>query len=311
MRSHELICVVAGGDIPPPDDLTQCVHAGPYTAVLSSAPRPAMVLPMSRKTAMTQAAERQKVYEALLPSGTVLAAKPQQWMQLDQAAAFLTCNAPVFDDLCAWLDAKVQFQITVAWDEKNVLGHFRDAPEIAPLFSAEQATAPMLEHALARLRNRLAGQVRHLLDTVVTDIIALPITDGMLCNLVALVPASEEEQLDRCIEQIDAIWSEGLNIRQIGPSAAGSFALLDLDWIAAETVDAACARLSLSVGASAEERRTARRRALISAQHDASEIRLAARIVDAAQHASKAGFHLATVLSEDPGMGDTNWSAVA
>ena len=311
MKTHELICIVDNGLHTPPDDQTHCVNVGPYTAILSTASRPLVSLPMSRAEAMRQAAARQALFERLLPMGTVVAAKPQLWLTPDQAATCLRANAGVLDETCAWLRHKAQFQIAVAWDAAQVLDRFRDTPEISPLFAAETTTPDALERAISRLRNRLGAHIRQLLDPVVTDIIALPITDDMLCNFAVLIPGKAEAQLDRCVEAIDAIWSDGFRIRQIGPSAAGSFALLDLAWVTADDIKAAHRLLSLDPGAPQDVVQSARRRALMTSQGDTSHIKHAARIVDATRQSGADGFHLATLLSEDQGLGDATWTAVA
>ena len=299
MKTHELICIVDNGPHTPPDDQTQCVNVGPYTAILSTASRPLESLPMSRAEAMRQAAARQALFERLLPMGTVVAAKPQLWLTPDQAATCLRANAGVQDEACAWLR------------NAQVLDRFRDTPEISPLFAAETTTPDALERAISRLRNRLGAHIRQLLDPVVTDIIALPVTDDMLCNFAVLIPAKAEAELDRCVEAIDAIWSDGFRIRQIGPSAAGSFALLDLAWVTADEIKAAHRLLSLDPGAPQDVVQSARRRALMTSQGETSHIKHAARIVDSTRQSGADGFHLATLLSEDQGLGDATWTAVA
>ena len=311
MKTHELICIVGGGPVMPPDDRTQCVTMGTCTAVLSNASRPLVSLPLSRAEAMRQAAAQQTTFERLLPIGTVLAAKPQLWLTHEQAATCLQANATVLDETCAWLHDKVQFQIAVAWDVAQVLDYFRDTAEISPLFAAGTTTPAALDRAVTRLRNRLGARIRQLLDPVVSDVIALPITDDMLCNLAVLIPGKAEAQLDRCVEAIDAIWSEGFRIRQIGPSAAGSFALLDLDWVDTSEIERSHHLLGLNRGAGSDALQSARRRALMSSQGDSARIKHAARIVEAARHGTAKGFHLASFLSEDQGLGDAKWNAVA
>ena len=311
MTSHELICIVAGRDVPPVHPKTQYVQVGGYIAVMSAVARPAILLPRSRTAALKDAAARQAIIEGLLPHGTVLVARPDQWVSHTEAEVFLRCNAAQLDKIAASLEGKWQFQITISWDQAQVMDRFRDTPELAPLFAQKSASPGQLEAALDRLRAGLVARISDILDPVVSDLIRLPCADDMLANLVVLVPQRAEAQLDHCVQAIDDIWTEGLKIKQIGPSAAGSFALLDLQWITDDQIKAAHARLSLPAPATIEALQSARRRALMASQGDTSDIREAARIIAASAGAAGQGFHLLSVLSEDQGVATNTWMDVA
>lgn len=311
MKTFELLCVLEGRSALAPDVHTQCVQVGAFSAILSSAPRKILSLPISRRDALQQAAERQALFEAMMSVGTVLVAKPQQWLTLEQADVFLRANAEMLVKLAAKLRDKAQFQVSVTWDASKVLGHFREAPELSDLFEAPAASASLIAGSVGRLRSRLSAQIRDLIDPVAPEVIALPKDDNMLCNLVVLIAAVAEPDLDTCVAQIDAIWPDGLMIRQIGPAAAGSFALLDLDWIDTGGIAAAHAMLSLKVGGCAAEREAARRAALMSAPSEAAQIRRAADIVAAAIPGAQGGLHIARIVSEGQGRGETHMTAAA
>ena len=311
MKHYELICIVSGEHATAPDAQTQCVHARGFTAILSKTPRKAISLPVSRAEAAKDAARRQKLFEALLPKATVLVAAPRQWLTLPQAAACLTANTTHLGELCARLQGQVQFQISVTWDASQVLAQFRTSPELAALFSSETPSAQVLERSVDKLRARLREQIHTLIAPACTDIAPLPMAGEMLSNMAVLLPETGEFDLDRAVEAVDAIWSDGLSIRQIGPSAAGSFALLDLEWIAAEAREAAFETLGLSQTATPQEIRAARKLALMRPDAQAEVIKRAAEIAEFARTAAPGGVHRITVLSEAQGHAQSRLSEVA
>lgn len=311
MKTYELICVVCSSAVDPPDHTVRCIAWGQYTAVLSAAPRKAIQLPVSRKEALKSAVERQRIFEALMPEGTVLVAKSQQWLNLEQVELFLSANAVLLADLQIRLAGKSQFQITVTWDESKVFSRFRNAPELVSLFEKDVATKSMVEDTVARLRNRLANQIRELLQPKVADLLSLPIVEDILSNSVVLIANSQESTLDRCVDAIDAIWPEGFRIRQIGPSPAGSFALLNLTWVSTKDIKAAHEMLTLKIGASTDEQRRAERRILMQPDIPVEDVKWAARIVASTAPGLESGFHIAAVLSEEKGLSATKLGAVA
>ncbi|CAN0590126.1 unnamed protein product, partial [Ectocarpus sp. 12 AP-2014] len=282
MKAYELLCIVSGKLDAPPNAQTRIYCTADYTAVMAKKPRPALSLPLSRADALKDAAYRQKLFEALLPKGTVLVAKPRQWITLAQAVGCLTTNAAILAKLCAQLRDQVQFQITVEWEPSQVLSHFRTAPELAGLFHAQTASARQLEAALGRLRQRLATQISDLIAPVATDMLALPRAGEMLSNLAVLIPNEREIDLDLAVERVDEIWTDGLTIRQIGPSAAGSFALLDLEWISAKDIEHAHQILGIKRTAKPDAQAAARRRVLLQPNVDAIQVKRAAAIAASA-----------------------------
>lgn len=311
MKAHELICIVSGQITELPDTNTQCVNVGNYTAILSQAARRAIHLPLSRKQALRHAAQRQALFEALMRKGTVLVAKPQQWLSVSQAESCLKANANTFDALCQKLDGMCQFQVTVSWSEADVLSHFKAAPELSEVFASGNTTEAILTASIARLKARLSSQIRQMLEPAVADLIALPTVEGMLSNTVVLIRSEDEARLDTCVEAIDAIWSEGFSIRQIGPSAAGSFALLDLTWVSADDIAEAHRTLSLNLDAPREARVVARRAALMRPDVEPARIKKAAQTIEAFVPGTEDGFHLVHVISEQSSVSGAELSEVA
>lgn len=311
MTSFELICIVANKLERPPNARTQCVSAAGFTAVLSKASRPMITLPLSRADALKDAASRQATFESLLSQGVVIAAKPRQWLDLAQMSDCLECNAALLEKLATRFDRQVQFQVSVDWDAAQVLGHFRTAPEMAELFDVEHPSTHLLETSLTSLRARLGAQVHDLITPVATEIIALPRLETTLSNLAVLIPRDREPDLDQAVEAVDALWSEGLKIRQIGPSAPGSFALLELDWISKDDIERAHATLGTSSATSQGEIHTARRRALMMQGADTARVKRASDALHGANKAGGGGYYRLRVLSEDQGRSDAPASKVA
>lgn len=311
MKSYELICVVSGHVDGPPNAQFQCVQASGFSAILSKTPRPLMTLPASRADALKDAAKRQSIYESLLSQGTVLAVKPRQWIGIEQVPDCLRCNSVHLAKLVERLNFQVQYQITVDWDAALVLGHFRTAPEMTELFNAATPSTRLLETSLSRLRARLGNQIHDLIAPVATELIALPRLETTLCNLAVLISNDKETALDRAVEAVDALWSAGLKIRQIGPSAAGSFALLELDWISDADIKKAHAILGTNSASSHEERRAARRKVLMSPMEDTAGTKQAGDILERATQIEDNGYFFVRVSSEDQGQSNAPQSQVA
>jgi len=125
------------------------------------------------------------------------------------------------------------------------------------------------------------------------------------------VPLSGLEALSGVVEAIDAIWSEGLQIRQIGPAPVGSFVTLELDRISGPQAKKALIAFGSSAGPAAE-----RRAALLAAMDDMAlreAIRAEARIAEAAARLPipAAGFSLARIRAEGLSGGIAPQRAVA
>ncbi len=312
MKRFELIALVAGKPDLADELDVQTVAEGNYFAVLSKRARPAIALPQSRRTALQHAAQRQAILEALQEKGTVFVARSEQWLTPQQARDVICSNPTVLADLHTWLTRKVQFQVNVSWEAAEVLARFRSSAELAPVFKSDHISAEALTKAVTVLRARLVKDIQRHLAPVIRDLVTLPTTADMLCNLVVLIDQETELQLDHAVEAIEAIWPEGLMIRQIGPSPAGSFALLNLEWVSSADVQAAYGVLGLKTGHTVDDLRRARRAALKTPNADATVIQKATRIVEVSRAVDPdQGLHLIEILAEDKGLSTTALSAVA
>ncbi len=311
MREYDLVAVLDGTHGSPPAPEVQMVTHGGLTAVLAAAPRPAMRLLQSRREMMLEAATRLRWQEACLPLGTLLPAQANCSLSHGGAVAFLQANQPQLSRLMRRFAGHVQVQVTVSWQEDGVLARFRDSPELAPLFTEGRSTPAALTEAITRLSSRLSEGIGHQLASVGIEISQLPVTSSVLWNGAVLVPLSGLEALSGVVEAIDAIWSEGLQIRQIGPAPVGSFVTLELDRITGPQAKKALNAFGSSAGHAAE-----RRAALLAAMDDMTlreAIRAEARIAEAAARLPipAAGFSLARIRAEGLSGGIAPHRAVA
>lgn len=296
MRNHNLVAVLDGMYAVAPDAEVQMVPHGGLTAILTTAPQPVIRLPQSRRDVLLEAASRLRMQEACLPLATLLPAQANCPLSPDGAVRFLQANQPQLTRLMRQFAGQVQMQISVSWDEAGVLTRFRNTAELAPLFAQSNATPQMLTQAVSRLASRLSLEISQILAPVSTDIAALPLAPSVLWNGAILVPPSQLAALCVAVETVDAIWSEGLHIRQIGPAPIASFVSLELEHISAHKAKGALDRFGPSgiVG---------RRAGLFAAKDNITlreAVRHDTRIAEAAARLTGlgAGFFLVRIRSE-------------
>lgn len=282
MSRHDLVAIVHGtpdlGTMP--EVIGNTLHG--FTVVCHADPAPTIRLPQDRRTLLKRAAHRQKICEALMQSGTVLPALPQQPVSLSQITDLILANLPALQNWTAKYARLVQYQVTVTWDEPKVLGYFRTAPEITPLYARQSVTAEQIGRAVHDLADRLAQQMAQSLTTVALETQTLPDTGNGLINMVLLMPETAEPILDEAVTTIDAIWTEGLQIRQIGPGPAGSFLSLAARQVTREDVEAAKSLLGLKLINRDDISRSAKALLRKADAHNAHDIRDAACILEAA-----------------------------
>ena len=198
-----------------------------------------------RRAAALKALVRQRRLEALAPLGTVLPAAPGT-PPPDDLAAFARANAPALAAAFERLCGHAQFQVLVAWDAPRAARRFAAAPELSGLPRRPHRAAR--EAAVAALARRLGDGIANRLAATATDAIRLPDTEGGLANLVLLVDDTERVALEATLEEIDALWKEGLRIRLVGPSPALSFARAQLETVGPDDLADAARRLGADPG---------------------------------------------------------------
>jgi hypothetical protein len=276
--AHEIIAILPCEAAQLPSGLTGVVGRG-ATAVLAPAPGWAERLTGGPKQTAVRHHSR---LEALMAMGSVLPFAAGIACTPEEAALLLRLDAPLIARLAAEIGPRRHFQLALDWDESRVLAAFRDSPELAPLFSGAAVTPEALRQAITALADRLSATALRLLDPVAEDPVEQPRAPGCLLNLVFLLRPEDEPRLDAALQAIDALWSEGLRLRLIGPSAPISHALVDIDRADVAALAAAADLLKVAPEAGPEAVTEAAKAALRSpdlAANAAEQIRAAARLL--------------------------------
>jgi hypothetical protein len=225
---------------------------------------------LGRRAALRAAATRQTWLEALLPRGTVLPALNGTRLALADLPRLICANGAALAAQADALAGRVQFQITIRCDlarARRMIDH--PALRAVPNDRWQGRFAALTAERLAALPG--------------AALIALPVAQDVAANMALLLPASTEPQLDAALEELDALWPEGLNIRQIGPSPAVSFASFGLHRITATDLANAERLLGLPPGAPAADIRQARQTALRHPEARVDVIRAAATLLTQAR----------------------------
>lgn len=287
--AHEIIAILPFETARLPEGLSGIVRAG-ATAVLAPAPGWTERLRSGPKHTAIRHHNR---LETLMRLGPVLPFAAGTACTAQEADLLLALDAPLIARLATEIGPRRHFQLTLDWDESQVLSVFRDSPELAPLFNGSAVTPERMRTAVTALATRLRATALELLAPVLSDPIEQPRAPGSLLNLVFLLAPEDDPRLDQALQAIDALWSEGFRLRLVGPSAPISHALLDIDRADPAVVHAAADRLALAPDASKEAIAEAAKRALRApdlAANAASEIRAAAQhLIRAAEIAALGG----------------------
>jgi hypothetical protein len=259
--------------LPWPTDLEPIEVDGVF-AVLG--PRPPR-LRVTRRAMLKDAVIRMTRLEELMTYGTVLPALADVTLTPEQARIALRANHAVLRKAAEQLRGKVQFQLTVRWDEPRALAHFQTSPGPFGIPKSIDDLAQGFQH-----------WVDHLLERLGAETLALPVAAGVAVNRAVLLPVGLTAQLDSLTETVDAIWSEGLSIRLTGPSPGVSFASIALRPVQPSALQDALGSLGVKPGATLDEIQAARRRALLTSG-PAAAARIA-RQVDILRLASAAGW---------------------
>ena len=237
---------------------------------------------MGRKAIARATVDRQAELEALMRFGTVLPALPGTPLRPEAGKPMLRANRREIDKLAARLNNQVQFQLQIGYQSERAQDWLGPGPGDVP----------------TRMRHRMERHANDALAELECDMLELPITDGMALNRVLLIRQSDEPALDRAVEEIDGVWSDGLSIRQIGPSPAVSFCSIGLVPVRKRHLAAAFALLGVAHDASPDTVAAARRRALVSHPTQADAIRTAAQSAMIAAQTGLPAFHRLVTWSE-------------
>lgn len=226
-------------------------RADGYTAVHSSVPAGAWRR-LNRRRVLRDTARRMALLEDLARIATVVPALPGSRLPPHAVPVFVRANRPVLESAVSHLKGRSQYQVVIAWDP------LRAAAELAPRL----LPGALDPYPVDAMRAAFTARVDALLHDVAVDEVALPQTQDIVVNRVLLVEESRVQVLEDALEAIDAIWSEGLSIRLVGPSPAVSLYSLAIRWIGADDVARARAHLGAPAGCDPSALAAARRQAL-------------------------------------------------
>ncbi|MEM0935457.1 MAG: GvpL/GvpF family gas vesicle protein [Pseudomonadota bacterium] len=180
-----------------------------------------------RRRLTRQALERQLRLEALHRLGDILPAAPGSPPPPD-IDALLRGNSETLLRGLNKLSGRAQYQVIVSWDVERA----------AERFSFDAADLPAL--AL-----QLNGAISAVLTDTAEDAISLPRDVGHLANVVVLIPRMALPRLDVALERIDALWTEGLKVRLLGPGPGVSFVRAIVQPVKSEGFQSAAEHLGL------------------------------------------------------------------
>lgn len=296
MTRRDLVCLLATDKPGPiPSKLKPVVH-GRFTAVLGKRLDLGFVR-ASRKAILKMSVERQENLEQLMKTATVLPVLPGTAVTQDAVGPLIRANLPALETVARDLEGLVQFQLSISWDIQAARQHF-DCHDDAHL---------------ERIKDDLAAEAIRILAPLCSRLQELPREDQMISNYALLLPVHQEPDLDACAEQIDAIWTDGLKIRLVGPSPAVSFASLGFRKITARACSAALQMFGFQDVPDPETLQSQRRSHLLrSASDHHRDIKNAAEIVSALTRLGHVSpFHQAYIWEEGRAAPQNHQRAVA
>lgn len=279
MRLREVVAVLEGH---PPSVLpegTEAICEAGLTPILGMPPG----LLSGRRALLEHAACRQAVLERLMAFGTVLPVLTGNCLTPAEAAAALAANSPRLRQELRRLAGRVQFQVLVQWHAALV----------------PKRTDP--DETAEDLRLRFTHRIADALARVAERHVNLPLREDMLANQALLLLQTRTDDLDRSLEQIDALWTEGLRIRRIGPSPPVSFASLNFRRVSSAAIRRARHRFDLEGPVDPIRLRALRRDLLLRASEaERAEILAAAAVLDLLTRCAASGgdLHLVRIWSE-------------
>jgi len=238
-------------------------------------PASGFLLGAGKRLLAEQLVKAQQILEAAQQAGPILgAAAGQKFADDTQARRFLELNAAALREALAAYGHLRQQQVIVRWDPQGALTRFKENAEVAAALEAvsrdrSPAAGAMLQTAMEGRKADLAQAFRAFLADAASDLLDLPIEGpDMLLNVAAAIAPGGEAAFDAALERIDAVWTEGLTIKAIGPLPAVSFAAVTIDRVEGERLEMARRRLGVADSASLEEVEAAFRVLLKSAHPD-------------------------------------------
>jgi hypothetical protein len=281
---------------------------GDIAAVVSASPL-ADYRGLKRDQAVRYLLAHQQVVETVMRDFAVLPARfgtvlpDESWVH-----RFLVQGGDLLRATLARLAGRVQMEVVVLWNLQEVFREIGQEAHIAQL-KAEIAGRPPEETLVERvavgqmvqaaLEQRRTGLRAHLLDALrelALDLALNPaMDDSMVVNVALLLDQANRQALEWQLELLDKEFEGRLLFRCVGPLPAYSFATVDVQLPAFETVDAARRLLGLGETVPAGEIKRAYHRLAgqLHPDHNHQDPAAEARMTELAQ-----AYHLLTSYAD-------------
>jgi hypothetical protein len=233
---------------------------GEIVAVLASLPRPPLRL-FTRRSGLKDLVRMQRILEAILPHGPLLAARPGT--RADDERALRSLLITEHDRLVEALrlfGQDVQFQVTVLWDSGAVLTRAASDPDLrsdvaAAARGSADASARMRAHVRA-LRDGLQTRLQDLIAPAVQGVVMLPLDgEDMVANMTVRIRRDGEAALEAALQPLDALLPGNSRIKLVGPLPALSFAAVHIEHADRDNIAEARRLLGVSANATLAELR--------------------------------------------------------
>jgi hypothetical protein len=202
--------------------------------------------------------ELQRVMEAVIATGPLLAAQPGTRLEDPAEAVSLLAPASVrLEEAFHAFGALRQFQVTVRWDPKAVLAALAERGVFAAPTTDRVEFGKAIRARLLEEKGRLSRFVRDRLAAAARDVVSMPVAEeDVVADAVVLVDA-ETAALDLELQRIDDVLPGASIVRCVGPLPAVSFAAIRIDRIDDEHVSGARRLLGVKDSAACEDLRSA------------------------------------------------------
>jgi len=272
MREYDLIAVLEGRHpfAPAPNlqmpELQTIIQNG-LTAVLSAIPRPPLRPAPSVAQQLQNGARQLALQTACMDMAPLLPVRLDTAVTLAGAKRLLMANQPFLDQLLTRYAGLAQVQIMASWQDAGLPTRFaneaaRTDPRAQSLPWSPDSTAATRTSAKQQVSRQISSMISARLATVVTQIAPLALTPGLVWSGIVLVPLQRLRDLTRALDQVSALWPEGLQIRQIGPDPVTAFATIDVVQVTATQIETALKAFWLHPAADHGQLAAARRRRL-------------------------------------------------
>ena len=299
----------------------QAIEAFGLSLLVAAKPKKSLISGLKRKQALNYIVEIQRLLEAFMTFGPVLAAvRGASLRDETEGLGLLASSHRTLRETLSGYGHKWQYQIVVRWQPREVLRAHAHLPEIAEAGSdnalGRRGLGKAIQQAMETLRREKAMHFRKQLAAVTDDIVDEAL-DGpdMVGNFTVLIAPDQAAALDAVVEAIDASMPDQLLIKFIGPYPPASFAGVALERFSKSDIRSAGSLLGVEPFGRADELRTAYLKYMKRHHPDVASL-AGHQCDDAADHSDRAAraYRMLKALTEIQGnqiIADRNGAVVA